>query len=264
MIQSSKVVVVLPAFNAAHTLEKTVAEIDTEIVDEIILVDDFSSDQTVTIAEKLGLKTFKHAENRGYGANQKTCFEQALRLGADIVVMLHPDYQYSPKLIPAMASMVSCGEYDIVLGTRMLGRGARSGGMPLYKFLANKALTAIENLVFSRSLSEYHTGFRAFSGSALRSMPYDLNSDDFIFDNQILAQAILIDLNIGEISCPARYLSDSSSISAVRSAIYGFGVLRTAIQFLISKHTSKGPGFLRHAVGPKSSGAIFGRYSNDE
>lgn len=247
MIQSSKVVVVLPAFNAADTLKRTVAEIDMQIVDDIILVDDFSSDQTVNIAKSLRLRTFKHAENRGYGANQKTCFEQALLMGADIVVMVHPDYQYSPRLIPAIASMVSSGEYDIVLGTRMLGRGARSGGMPIYKYFANKTLTLIDNIIFRRSFSEYHTGFRAFSRNALESIPFNLNSDDFIFDNQILAQAALVDFNVGEISCPARYLSDSSSISASRSIVYGIGVLRTAVEFLLCKHTAMGPEFLRQA-----------------
>lgn len=260
MIQSFKIVAVLPAFNAADTLERTVREIDRQVVDDIILVDDFSSDQTVRIAESLHLKTFKHGENRGYGANQKTCFEQALLVDADIVVMVHPDYQYSPKLIPAMASMVSSGEYDIVLGTRMLGRGALSGGMPFYKFVANKVLTLIDNIVFRRAFSEYHTGFRAFSRKALESIPYTLNSDDFIFDNQILAQAALLNLNVGEISCPARYLHDSSSISAARSAIYGLGVLRTAGQFLLCKHTKMGPKFLRQAV----SDASYGKTSERE
>ena len=245
MINSNRIIVVLPAYNAARTLAKTVAEIDRDIVDEIILVDDYSADNTAEIAQALSLKTVRHQENKGYGANQKTCFELALSEGADIIIMVHPDYQYSPRLIPAMAFMIVSQEYDVVLGTRMLGRGALSGGMPLYKLVANRMLTSIENLVFRRSFSEYHTGFRAFSGDALRLLPYIKNSDDFIFDNQILAQAVIADLDIGEISCPARYRSDSSSISVWRSIIYGIGVLITAVQFLSAKYTRFKPLFLR-------------------
>jgi glycosyltransferase involved in cell wall biosynthesis len=245
MIKSLRIVVVLPAFNAASTLSKTLADIDTEVVDEIILVDDYSSDKTVEIAESLGLSTHRHHENKGYGANQKTCFKLALSAKADIVVMVHPDYQYSPRLILSMASMIASGEYDIVLGTRMLGRGAMSGGMPLYKYIANRALTFTENIIFNRSFSEYHTGFRAFSSRALKLLPYQNNSDDFVFDNQILAQAVLAELEIGEISCPARYMSDSSSISAWRSLIYGLGVLKTAMSFLIAKHFPNKSSFLR-------------------
>ncbi len=192
LIHNKKIVVIMPAFNAAKTLIRTVREIPRDVVDEIILVDDQSDDDTVEVAESLGLATFRHYSNRGYGANQKTCFTQALRIRADVVVMLHPDYQYSPLLIPAMASMIAIGGYDVVLGSRVLGRGALSGGMPLYKYVANRSLTAIENLLLNRKLSEYHTGYRAFSRETLECIPYKNNSDDFLFDNQILAQAIYL------------------------------------------------------------------------
>ena len=231
MIHSKKITVVLPAYNAEKTLRRTVEEIPRDIVDEIILGDDFSHDDTVAVAESLDLVTLRHDRNRGYGANQKTCFNEALHRDADVIVMLHPDYQYSPLLVPAMASMVAVGQYDIVLGSRVLGRGALRGGMPLYKYVANRALTAIENVLLDRKLSEYHTGYRAFSRGALQRIPYSHNSDDFIFDNQILAQAVHLDMEIGELSCPARYQPDASSINPRRAAIYGAGVLSTAVQY---------------------------------
>lgn len=234
MINDKRVVVVLPAYNAAKTLEKTIQEIPPGIVDELVLVDDASEDSTLDIANSLGLTTIRHSENLGYGANQKTCFSEALRLQADVVVMLHPDYQYSPLLIPAMASMVAFGQYDIVLGSRILGRGALAGGMPIYKYIANRLLTFIENILLNRKYSEYHTGYRAFSSAALHSIPYENNSNDFIFDNQIIAQAVYLDLEVGEISCPASYDSDSSSINFSRSVKYGVGVLITAVCYRVS------------------------------
>jgi glycosyltransferase involved in cell wall biosynthesis len=234
MINGKKVIVVLPAYNAAKTLVKTIQEIPPGIVDVLVLVDDASEDSTLDVANSLGLNTIRHSENLGYGANQKTCFAEALRLQADVVVMLHPDYQYSPLLIPAMASMVAVGQYDIVLGSRILGRGALAGGMPMYKYLSNRLLTFIENILLNRKYSEYHTGYRAFSNRALQIIPYENNSNDFIFDNQIIAQAVYLDLEIGEISCPANYDSDSSSINFIRSVKYGIGVLITAISYRIS------------------------------
>lgn len=235
MIHSKKIIVVLPAYNAADTLTKTVSEIPMDVVDDIILVDDASTDDTVTVAKSLGITTFLHQENKGYGANQKTCYKEAVKKGADVIVMLHPDYQYSPLLIPAMASMVAIGKYDVVLGTRILGRGALSGGMPLYKYISNRVLTAIENVFLDRKLSEYHTGFRAFSCNALERIAYENNSNDFIFDNQILVQAVNLDLEIGEISCPASYQPGASSINAKRSFIYGIGVLETAFKYRLTK-----------------------------
>jgi len=235
LIHGKKIIVVLPAYNAAETLTTTTNEIPMDVVDDIILVDDASTDDTVMIAKSLGLTTITHKENKGYGANQKTCYKEAIKKGADVVVMLHPDYQYSPLLIPAMASMVAIGNFDIVLGSRILGRGALYGGMPLYKYIANRALTAIENILLDRKLSEYHTGFRAFSRSSLKCISYQNNSNDFIFDNQILAQAVSLDLEIGEISCPARYQSGASSINVKRSIIYGIGVLVTAFKYRLTK-----------------------------
>jgi glycosyltransferase involved in cell wall biosynthesis len=234
MINGKKVVVVLPAYNAAKTLEKSVREIPPGIVDELVLVDDASEDSTFEVAKSLGLICIRHSENLGYGANQKSCFSEALRLQADVVVMLHPDYQYSPLLIPAMASMVAVGQYDMVLGSRILGRGALAGGMPVYKYISNRALTFIENILLNRKYSEYHTGYRAFSNKALQSIPYESNSNDFIFDNQIIAQAVYLDLEIGEISCPAKYDRDSSSINFARSVKYGIGVLITALSYRLS------------------------------
>jgi glycosyltransferase involved in cell wall biosynthesis len=231
MIGSRRVVVVLPAYHAARTLEQTVAEIPRDVVDDVLLVDDASKDATVEVAQRLGLRTVVHPKNLGYGGNQKTCYTEALRLGADIVVMLHPDYQYSPRLVGAMAQMVASGHYDVVLGSRILGQDARAGGMPLYKYVANRGLTAVQNLLMKQKLSEYHTGFRAFSRKVLETLPLSENSDDFVFDNQILCQAIAAGFSIGEISCPTRYFPEASSINFRRSVTYGFGVLRCAWKY---------------------------------
>jgi len=231
MIGTKRVVVVLPAYHAAKTLEQTVAEIPTDVVDDVLLVDDASQDDTVEVARRLGLRTLVHAKNLGYGGNQKTCYAEALRLGADIVVMLHPDYQYSPRLVGAMAQMVASGHYDVVLGSRILGQDARAGGMPLYKYVANRGLTAAQNLLMKQKLSEYHTGFRAFSRTVLETLPLGENSDDFVFDNQMLCQAIAAGFRIGEISCPTRYFPEASSINFGRSVTYGFGVLGCAWKY---------------------------------
>jgi glycosyltransferase involved in cell wall biosynthesis len=235
MINGKRVVVVMPAYNAEKTLERTYNEIPFEFVDEVILVDDASRDRTSEIARKMGIHTVLHTENLGYGANQKTCYTTALSLGADIVIMVHPDYQYTPKLIPAMASMIAYGEFDAVLGSRILGIGALKGGMPLYKYVSNRFLTLIENLLLGHKLSEYHTGYRAFSREVLERLPLDRNSNDFLFDNQILAQLIWFGYRIGEVSCPTKYLHDSSSINFRRSLVYGFGVLKISLQFRLQK-----------------------------
>jgi glycosyltransferase involved in cell wall biosynthesis len=235
MLNGKKIVVVLPAYNAANTLEKTFREIPFDTVDQVILVDDSSIDGTIELAKKLGIKTFIHSQNKGYGANQKTCYIKALEEGADIVVMVHPDYQYTPKLITALASMIASGEFDIALASRILGVGALKGGMPLYKYVSNRFLTAIQNIIVNYKLSEYHTGFRAYSREVLVSLPLMENSDDFIFDNQILAQAIYFGYRIGEISCPTRYDPDSSSISFGRSTRYGLGVMRTSFQLMLQR-----------------------------
>jgi glycosyltransferase involved in cell wall biosynthesis len=213
-----------------------------EFVDDIVVVDDFSSDETVGISLDLGLATFVHSRNLGYGRNQKTCYREALKRGADIVVMLHPDYQYSPKLIVPLAGMIAYGEYDVALGSRILGKGAREGGMPLYKYIANRFLTAIQNVLLSQKLSEYHTGFRAFSSDVLRNLPLEENSDDFVFDNEMLAQVTYFGYRIGEVSCPTRYFDEASSINFRRSVKYGFGVLRTCLQYRWQK---MGPGRFR-------------------
>jgi glycosyltransferase involved in cell wall biosynthesis len=229
MIHGKKVVVVMPAYNAAKTLEQTFAEIPREVVDEVILVDDASRDETAVLARNLGINTVVHPKNRGYGGNQKTCYREALKLGADVVIMLHPDYQYTPKLITAMSSLVAIGQYDIVLGSRILGGGALKGGMPVYKYVFNRFLTAFENLFTGLKLSEYHTGYRAFSRRVLLELPLEENSDDFIFDNQMLAQAAYFGFSIGEISCPTKYFEEASSINFRRSSIYGIGVLITSV-----------------------------------
>jgi glycosyltransferase involved in cell wall biosynthesis len=234
MINGKRIVVVLPAYNAERTLEDTVRELP-EIMDECILVDDHSRDQTAALARKLGLTVRVHEKNLGYGGNQKTCYREALAHGADVVVMLHPDYQYSPLLVTAMASMVAYGVYDLALGSRILVGGALRGGMPFYKYVANRALTIFENLLTGVRLSEYHTGFRAYSAELLRALPLDRNSDDFVFDNQILAQAILYGARIGEISCPTKYFPEASSINFRRSTIYGFGVLKATLLCRLAK-----------------------------
>ena len=231
MIEGKKVCVVLPAYNAAKTLVDTYRDLAKHFVDEVLLVDDCSDDATVRVAQLLGIPTIRHDNNSGYGANQKTCYREILKRGADIIVMLHPDYQYSPKVVPAAAWMIASGEYDIVLGSRILVGGARQGGMPAYKYIANRFLTFIENLLLGEKLSEYHTGFRAFSRKVLETLPLEENSDDFVFDNQILAQAIYFGFEIGEISCPSRYFEEASSINFWRSSLYGLGVLKTALQF---------------------------------
>lgn len=235
MLHGKKLAVVLPAYNAAATLEKTYHDIPHDIVDEVLLVDDASQDRTVEIARRLGLRTFVHPSNRGYGANQKTCYQEALKLGADILVMLHPDYQYTPKLIPAMASMIASGHCDMVLGSRILGGGALRGGMPLYKYIANRFLTSVENLLTLAKLSEYHTGYRAFSRQVLEALPLEQNSDDFLFDNQILVQALYFGFRIGELSCPTKYFPEASSLNFWGSVKYGLGVLWTALQYRLQK-----------------------------
>jgi glycosyltransferase involved in cell wall biosynthesis len=231
MIDGKRIVVVLPAFRAGKTLERTVAEIPREVVDEVLLVDDASDDDTAVVGRRLGLKTFVHERNLGYGGNQKTCYREALKLGADIVVMLHPDYQYSPRLVGAMAHMVASGHYDVVLGSRILAQSAREGGMPFYKYVANRFLTLVQNWLMGQKLSEYHTGYRAFSRNVLEKLSLERNSDDFIFDNQILCQAIEAGFRIGEISCPTRYFDEASSINFRRSVVYGLGVLGCALKY---------------------------------
>lgn len=225
----------MPAYNAEKTLRQTYDEIYHDFVDEIILVDDHSSDNTKLVAKELNIKTIVHKENKGYGANQKSCYKAALASGADIVVMLHPDYQYTPKLIPAMVSMIAFGEYDAVLGSRMLGNSALKGGMPFYKFLANKFLTGFENLLIGEKLSEYHTGFRGFSKEVLEKLPLAECSDDFLFDNEFLVLLFYYGYKIGEISCPTKYFKEASSINFIRSCQYGFGVLDVSLKYLLAK-----------------------------
>jgi glycosyltransferase involved in cell wall biosynthesis len=230
VFHGKKIVVVMPAYNAARTIEKTYREIPHDLVDEVVVTDDASHDETVEIASKLGLRTLVHETNRGYGANQKTCYGEALRLGADVVVMLHPDYQYTPRLIPAMVGMMTDGPFDVVLGSRVLGGRARAGNMPLYKYVANRGLTAIENLLLGAKLSEYHTGYRSFSREVLEALPLLENSDDFVFDNQMIAQILLAGFEVGEISCPAVYFEEASSINFRRSVRYGLGVLAVSVR----------------------------------
>ncbi len=235
MIHGKKIVVVMPAYNAEKTLRRTYEEIPNEYVDDTILVDDHSSDRTIAIAKELHIKTFVHRQNRGYGANQKTCYTEALKLGADVVIMIHPDYQYTPKLIVAMASLIALGQYDVVLGSRVLSEGALKGGMPLYKYIANRVLTFIQNIFLNKKISEYHTGYRAFSRKVLENLPLHENSDDFVFDNQMLAQICFFHYSIGEISCPTKYFEDASSINFKRSVIYGLGVLKTSFAYRLQK-----------------------------
>jgi glycosyltransferase involved in cell wall biosynthesis len=235
MLDGKRIFVVMPAYNAARTLGQTFRELPHAIVDGVLLVDDHSSDSTVEMARQMGLTTFVHECNLGYGRNQKTCYREALKRGADIVVMLHPDYQYSPKLVTAMASLIAFGEYDVVLASRILGRGALSGGMPLYKYISNRFLTLFQNLLLNFKLSEYHSGYRAFAREVLRSLPLEENSDDFVFDNEILAQVIYMRYRIGEISCPTRYFPEASSINFARSVKYGLGVLATSLKFRLQR-----------------------------
>jgi glycosyltransferase involved in cell wall biosynthesis len=235
MLANKKVIVVLPAYNAEETLKQTYSEIPHEFVDDIILVDDASNDGTVEMALSLGISTIRHDRNRGYGGNQKTCYIVALARGADIVVMLHPDYQYTPKLITAMASMIASEQFDVVLGSRILGRGALVGGMPLYKYISNRFLTLFENILINKKLSEYHTGYRAWSRTVLEKLPLQNNSNDFVFDNQMLAQCAYFGFRIGEISCPTKYCTGASSINFKRSVVYGLGVLKTSIQYRLQR-----------------------------
>ncbi len=246
MLNDRRVVVVLPAYNAAQTLEKTYGEIPQHIVDETILVDDASADDTSEIARRLGIDhVIRHPQNRGYGGNQKTCYQRALAIGADIVIMVHPDYQYTPRLITAMGSMLAYDVYDIVLGSRILGGRTLDGGMPLYKYFANRALTYTQNLMLRSKLSEFHTGYRAFSREVLEVLPLEENSDDFVFDNQMLVQALHFGFRIGEVSCPTVYEPESSSISFQRSVKYGFGVLWTTAQSCLHRWNLREASFLR-------------------
>ena len=257
MINGKRVAVVMPAYNAERTLEKTVQEL-SDLVDIKILVDDSSKDKTAELSRRLGVQTFIHNANYGYGRNQQTCYREALAAGADIVVMVHPDYQYTPLLVPAMAGMVASGVYDMVLASRILGAGALRGGMPFYKYVANRLLTAFQNLFLGVKLSEYHTGFRAFSRELLETLPLLENSDDFVFDNQMIAQAVMFGFKIGEISCPTKYFEEASSINFKRSVQYGLGVLTTTAGFVVHKLGIRhAPRFA--ASGRKISQQYYGR-----
>ena len=236
MINNKKITVVLPAFNAEKTLEQTYNEIPFDIVDEVILVDDNSLDDTLEVAEKLGIKyIIPHLENKGYGGNQKSCYNKALEIGSDIIIMLHPDYQYTPKLIHSMTYLIANDVYEVVLGSRILGKGALKGGMPVYKYISNRLLTLFQNIVMNKKLSEYHTGYRAFSANALRSVNYSNNSDDFIFDNQMIAQLFYAGFEIAEVTCPTKYFEEASSINFRRSVKYGLGVIATSFAYFFQK-----------------------------
>jgi len=235
MLNGKRICVVMPAYNAEKTLKKTYDEIPKDIVDDVILTDDASTDETVKVSRELDIKTFVHTENKGYGGNQKTCYQAALDSGADIVIMLHPDYQYTPKLILPMVSMMSEGLFDAVIGSRILGNKAMMGGMPLYKYVSNRILTLTENLLIQQKLSEYHTGYRAFSRKVLETIPLLENSDDFVFDNQMLCQTLYFGFEVGEVSCPALYFDDASSISFSRSVTYGLGVMQTAMKYAMAR-----------------------------
>jgi glycosyltransferase involved in cell wall biosynthesis len=236
MIANKKIVIVLPAYNAALTLKKTYQEIPFDIVDDVILVDDNSSDKTIEIAKQLNIThIIKHDKNRGYGGNQKTCYNKALEIGGDIIIMLHPDYQYTPKLIPSMAYLIANNVYQVVLGSRTLGKGALHGGMPLYKYVANRALTFFENVMLNQKVAEYHTGYRAFSREVLQRINYEINSEDFVFDNQMLSQIIYLGYEIAEITCPTRYFEEASSINLQRSITYGLGVLKVSVVHRLCK-----------------------------
>lgn len=235
MMNNQKVVVVLPAYNAAKTLQKTIDAIPQGFVDELLLVDDASKDETSQLAKSLGIKTITHTQNLGYGGNQKTCYKNALDMGADIVIMLHPDYQYEPQLIPAIAAMIAYGPYDVILASRILGNGALAGGMPLYKYISNRFLTLSENLIVNHKLSEYHTGYRAFHRRVLEKIPFDRNSNDFVFDNQMIVQLMRAGARFGEVSCPTKYFDDASSINFQRSCKYGLCVLKTALEYRLAQ-----------------------------
>lgn len=237
MISGKKIIVVMPAYNAEKTLAKVYKEVPMDIVDDIILVDDYSKDHTVELAKSLGIEhVLKHDVNKGYGANQKSCYKKALDLSADIVIMLHPDYQYTPKLVVSIAYMIANDVYDVVIASRILGRGAREGGMPFYKYICNRALTFFQNLLMGQKLSEYHTGYRAFSSKVLKDIDLSGNSDDFIFDNQMLAQILYKKYRVGEISCPTKYFKEASSINFRRSLKYGFGVLNVSLLYFLKKN----------------------------
>lgn len=247
MINGKKVIVVMPAYNAEKTLEQTYREIPSEIVDEIILVNDASKDNTVQEAERLGIRQIiTHPVNRGYGGNQKSCYNKALELGGDIVVMLHPDYQYTPKLILAMSSIIANGLYPVVFGSRILGKGALRGGMPMYKYISNRALTFFQNVLLNQKLSEYHTGYRAFSREVLEKVNYELNNDDFIFDNEMIAQIFDAGFEIGEVTCPTKYFDEASSINLSRSIKYGLGVLGVSIGYFLKRLGIIQPAIYRH------------------
>jgi glycosyltransferase involved in cell wall biosynthesis len=250
MLNGQKIVVVMPAYNAAKTLRWTYQDIPHDIVDEVILVDDVSQDETVALARTLGIECFVHPRNAGYGANQKTCYRKAMERGADVVIMLHPDYQYTPKLITAMAAMITSGLYHAVLGSRVLGRGARAGGMPLYKYVANRILTLIQNLCLTQKLTEYHTGYRAFSREVLEVLPLEANSDDFVFDNQMIVQLVYFGYEVAEITCPAKYFEEASSINWWRSVRYGIGVLATTLHYVLARAGFTPRPFLRRAIEP--------------
>jgi glycosyltransferase involved in cell wall biosynthesis len=236
MVGGKKIVVVMPAYNAERTLEMTFQEIPFDIVDDVILVDDHSRDATVDAAQRLGIRhIIVHDQNRGYGSNQKSCYRKALSLGADIIIMLHPDYQYTPKLIPSMAYLISSGLYHVVLGSRILGKGALKGGMPLYKYVANRALTLIQNILMDEKLSEYHTGYRAFSRVVLETINFEANNDDFVFDNEMLSQISYAGFELAEITCPTKYFADASSVNFRRSIKYGLGVLRVSLGHLLQR-----------------------------
>ncbi len=245
MINQQKITIVLPAYNAARTLTKTYNEIPFPLVDHVILVDDCSNDETIAVAQGLGIKHIVHHEvNKGYGGNQKSCYDKAMELNSDIVVMLHPDYQYTPKLIESMCFLIANDVYPVVFGSRILGKGALKGGMPLYKYIANRGLTLIQNVILNQKLSEYHTGYRAFSKKVLKSVDYRLNSDDFIFDNQMIAQIFNAGYNIAEISCPTKYFEEASSINFKRSFIYGLGVLKVSFEYFLHKKKIKSAAYL--------------------
>jgi glycosyltransferase involved in cell wall biosynthesis len=236
MLNNKKIVVVLPAYNAALTLERTYKEIPFDIVDDVVLVDDNSKDDTVAVGQKLGIKhIIKHDVNKGYGGNQKSCYNKALEIGADIVIMLHPDYQYTPMLIPSISYIIAQDLYPVVLGSRILGKGALNGGMPMYKYLFNRFLTLTENIILNQKLSEYHTGYRAFSADVLRSINYNVNNDDFVFDNEMLAQIFMKGYEMAEITCPTKYFEEASSINFSRSVKYGLGVLRVSLSYRLHK-----------------------------
>lgn len=236
MLNNKKIVVVLPAYNAGQTLERTFQEIPMDLVDEVVLVDDASNDNTSEVARQLGIRhVIRHEKNRGYGGNQKSCYKKALELNADIVVMLHPDYQYTPKLLTAMASIIAHDVYPVVFGSRILGKGALKGGMPIYKYIANRILTLVQNILMNQKLSEYHTGYRAFSKEVLKAINLEANSDDFIFDNEITAQVFYAGFEIGEVTCPTKYFDEASSINFSRSVTYGLGVLKVSFLYRLKK-----------------------------